>query len=229
MSRCKVEITMQLQLEAPLHTGVGYGLAGFLDARTLLDAQGYPYIAGSTLKGRLRYYLRRLLPTLSVAGEDKQVVARLFGEREQAGTLTFTDLRLSDAWLRLFQQMAASGERIGDLLTQQRTNVMLSRLRGVALEQHLFTVETMPAHFTFTGKIFGYLALDAPNPQTTIKLNGADYPRDLALLLAASRALTHLGGRKSRGLSRCRLEIQPDGLRINDAAAAWQQFLEALQ
>ncbi|MCE7987661.1 MAG: hypothetical protein DYG89_41380 [Caldilinea sp. CFX5] len=229
MSRCKINIRVQLILEAPLHTGVGYGLAGFLDARTLLDAQGYPYIAGSTLKGRLRYYLRGLLPALDAAGNGDQVLARLFGAREQAGALTFTDLRLSDGWLRLFQQMAARGERIDDLLTQQRTNVMLSRLRGVALEQHLFTVETAPAHFTFTGEIFGYLALDASKAQTTLKINGADCPRDLALLIAASRALTHMGGRKSRGVSRCRLEIQPEGLRINGEAVAWQQLLEALK
>lgn len=225
MSRCKVEIAIQLALETPLHTGVGAGLAGFLDARTLLDAQGYPYIAGSSVKGRLRYYLRGLLPAfINTRDEGEQVLARIFGQQEQAGALTFTDLRLSEEWIFLFRPMLENHQAIGDLLTQQRTNVMLSRLRGVALEQHLFTVETAPAHFTFEGRISGYLSLD----HAKLTVSGVDIPHDLALLIAASRALTHLGGRKSRGLGRCHLHVQSEGLRVNGAPVAWMQLLEAL-
>lgn len=222
----KVEIDLQLILATPLHTGVGAGLAGYLDARTLLDAKGYPYVAGSTLKGRLRYYLQSLQPLLSTpTGKTGDAIGRLFGQQEQGGALIFADLPLIAAWRQLFALVRTPDHPLDALLTQRRTNVMLSRLRGVAMEQRLFMVETVPAHFAFEGQIHGYLAADGP----TITVNQQPYPRDLALLIAACRSLTHLGGRKSRGLGRSRLQIGAQGLRVNGNAVDPTQLLEALK
>ncbi len=60
MTLHKVELELALELLSPLHIGTGYGLAGYLDARVLTDEDGYPYVPGSSLKGRLRNYLARL-------------------------------------------------------------------------------------------------------------------------------------------------------------------------
>ncbi len=54
-------------------------------------------------------------------------------------------------------------------------------------------------------------------------------PRDLALLVAACRALTHLGGRKSRGLGRCRLPLPTDGLTVDGRCVEPEALLEALR
>ena len=102
-------------------------------------------------------------------------------------------------------------------MSQRQTNVMLSRLRGVALERRLFTVESAPSHLAFTGRIHGHLGGD--------ELAGG-YPRSLCLLVAAMRACTHLGGRKSRGLGRCQLTIS--SLQLDGQTVEAEKLLEAL-
>jgi CRISPR/Cas system CSM-associated protein Csm3 (group 7 of RAMP superfamily) len=222
----KIEMPLQLVLTTPLHTGTGAGLAGYLDAGTLLDHEGYPYIAGSTLKGRLRYYLYQLLPTLEpVKAQQQAIMTTLFGVEGMAGSLFFDNLVLSDAWRNLFNVVRSQAGELRPLLTQPRTNVTLSRLRGIALEQRLFTVETVPAHFSFIGAIHGSLA----ETDRILTIAGVTLPRDLVLLVAACRTLTHLGGRKSRGLGRCHLRFAPTPIRVNDAPVEVNLLLEALR
>jgi CRISPR/Cas system CSM-associated protein Csm3 (group 7 of RAMP superfamily) len=223
MSLYKIELALVLALDSPLHIGTGYGLAGYLDARTRLDEHGYPYLPGPSLKGRLRFYLHALLPTLNGHGSTEAEV-NLFGQENEAGSLCFNDLRLTWEWQNLLGRVAGAAPG-GGLRTERRTNVMLSRLRGVALEKHLFTVETAPPHLNFEGRIHGYL----PDCSRLVTVGGRSYPRDLALLLAACRALTHLGGRKSRGLGRCGLTIAPDGLLVDGNPVDSDQLLEALR
>lgn len=225
MARHKIEIQLRLELETPLHVGTGYGLAGYLDATTLADHEGHPYIPGSSLKGRLRYYLRRLL---SAWEDDAAVLENIFGAENQVGSLFFGDLRLDGQWRNLIRRLqtehtdgASTAKRIQ---TQRRTGVMLSRLRGIAMNRRLFTVETVPSHLAFEGRIRGNL----PDRGQTLSIEGQAYPRDLALLLAACTALRHMGGRKSRGLGRCRLHIKEDGLQVGDERIDPERLLEAL-
>jgi CRISPR/Cas system CSM-associated protein Csm3 (group 7 of RAMP superfamily) len=227
MALYKVDLQVRLELVTPLHVGTGYGLAGYIDARTLTDPDGYPYIPGSSLKGRLRYYLRRLLPTLGNGPGDPGPLENLFGQENRVGTLFFTDLRLSQPWANLMQRLREGTDRgvpLKGLLTGRHTNVMLSRLRGVAVRQRLFTVETVPPHLDFQGSIHGHL----PDQGRTLTIKGQTYPWDLALLVAACQSLTHLGGRKSRGLGRCHLVIEKDGLRVNEGTVNPDDLLEAL-
>lgn len=228
MARHKIEMQLRLGLDTPLHVGTGYGMANYLDARTQTDHENYPYIPGSSLKGRLRYYLRRLLSSWNGPADVSAPIENLFGAKDQVGSLFFGNLRLDSEWRNLIARLRQDGtggntaaERIQ---TQRRTNVMLSRLRGVAMERRLFTVETVPPPLAFEGRIRGYL----PDCDRTLTINDQTYPRDLALLIAACSALTHLGGRKSRGLGRCHLNIIEDGLQVNDSGVDPQKLLEAL-
>ncbi len=222
----QIDIPLQLLLSTPLHTGTGAGLAGYLDASTLLDHDGYPYIAGSTLKGRLRYYVAQLLPTLEPnAARHAAILTTLFGQEGEAGSLFFDDLLLGAPWRNLLNLTRRSVGDLRPLVTQNRTNVSLSRLRGVALEQRLFTVETVPAHFFFTGSIHGVLA----RTNRIRKAADQEIPTDLALLVAACRALTHLGGRKSRGLGRCQLQVVEDTVQLNLISITPDALLEALR
>lgn len=217
-----LELRLTLTLDSPLHVGAGYGLAGFLDAIQVTDAQGYPYIPGSTLKGRLRYYLTAMLPTL---GGGDATLRNLFGNETQAGSLVFGNFPLSQEWQNLIQRShgheAMTGlKRTGvDLISERRANVMLSRVRGVALERRLFTVETAPSHLSFTGRIHGRVEDEG-------RFSGP-FPQDLVFLAAAIRALTHLGGRKSRGLGRVHLE-PAEAPRLDGKAVSFESLLEAL-
>lgn len=221
MTRYKIDIHLRLELASGLHIGTGYGLAGYLDARTLTGSNGHPLIAGSSLKGRLRFYADQLLP--GRPDEEKAPLVTLFGKENQEGCLFFGDLHLAKAWQDLAAQSGGRSAPPG-LLTQRRTNVMLSRLRGVALERRLFTVEAAAPHLTFEGEISGVL----PDSGRVLTIDGRSLPQDLALLVAACYAFTHLGGRKSRGLGRGRLVIEQDGLLIDDATVDPVLLVEAL-
>ena len=54
-------------------------------------------------------------------------------------------------------------------------------------------------------------------------------PRTIGLLLMALRAITHLGGRKSRGLGRCRVGVEVE--QVNGQSPPWshRDLLIALQ
>ncbi len=224
MALHKVELSLRLELASALHIGTGYGLAGYLDALTIADADDFPYVPGSSLKGRLRYYAADLLSNWDQGRVGNDILDNLFGREDQAGSLIFGDLRLTEDWANLLQRAGGAHAAPG-LRTERRTNVMLSRLRGVALEQHLFSVEAAPAHLTFAGRIFGILPDDG---RLANDASGA-CPRDVAVLVAAVQALTHLGGRKSRGLGRCQLHIPPAGLVVDDRSVDAVTLLEALR
>ena len=178
----------------------------------------------------MRYYLAGLLPALGAGDGQPGPETNLFGERrpeeerELAGTLHFGDLRLTPAWRDLFDAAGLQPVSSG-LITERRANVMLSRLRGVALERRLFSVEAAPLHVGFTGGIAGHL----PDCGRLVTVGGQSCPRDLALLVVACQALTHLGGRKSRGLGRCRLTIVQGTLRVGEQPVEPAQLLEALR
>jgi len=222
MTRRKVDLTLTILLESPLHIGTGYGHAGYLDAVMTTDAQGLPYVPGASLKGRLRFYARQLQPLLADA---QTAESTLFGSPDEGGALFFDNCALTPHWRELLAPLlketnasAAARSRF-PALSQRQSNGMLSRLRGVALERRLFTVEGAPPHLAFAGDIHGHLE-DGGHLS-----NG--YPSALCLLVAAIRACDHLGGRKSRGLGRCRLEIS--SLTLDDNAIdPPQKLLEAL-
>ena len=125
----------------------------------------------------------------------------VFGSIRQAGALFFSDLRLVDDQADLAK---LDGGRLQPLFEHAvRTNVMISRPRGVAFERHLFTTEVGTPELYLGGRISGEMMSHG----RTLTVGGQIVPQDLALLLAAMGMVTHIGGRKSRGMGRCRLEI----------------------
>jgi CRISPR/Cas system CSM-associated protein Csm3 (group 7 of RAMP superfamily) len=81
-----------------------------------------------------------------------------------------------------------------------RYGVSIGRARRVAEEQRLFTTETFaPTKITgFTGHISG----DFPH-------NKWERHGQIGLLVAGLRAITSLGGGRSRGLGWCQVEAKP--------------------
>jgi CRISPR/Cas system CSM-associated protein Csm3 (group 7 of RAMP superfamily) len=225
-----IELDLGLRPLSAWHVGTGYGLAGVLDARTVRTGEGTLYIPGSTVKGRVRYHFRRAMDPLGIAGCEPAQPCRdphalcplcsVFGSIRRSGALFFSDLRLVEDQEDLAR---LDGGRYRSLFEHDtRTNVMISRLRGVAFEQRLFTTEVGTPELYLVGDIRGRL-----NPcGRVLTVNAQTVPKDVAVLVAAIRMVTHLGGRKSRGLGRCRFEIR--NLEVDDSPVAVRALLEAL-
>lgn len=201
----RVTVAYTLTLATALHIGTGLGLAQILDDRTVQgphpdDASLHlPYVPGSSVKGRLRAQVRRML--LALGGGEKErsrVEASLFGFPEQPGSLCFSDahLDLEDARIAAWREH----DMLHHLTTVERAFVGLSRVRRVALEQRLFRIELAEHGLPLHGQITGTLHGDTPE-------------HDLGLLLAACLDLTHLGGMKGRGLGACTL--RPDTITLD--------------
>lgn len=207
----QIELDLGLQPLSAWHIGTGYGLAGVVDATTARAGEGLIYIPGSTIKGRTRYRFRQVMEALNITGCEPDQPCRgpntlcpicnVFGSIREGGTLFFSDLQMVDDQADLAK---LDGGRFQPLFEHAiRTNVMISRPRGVALERHLFTTEVGTPELYLTGDVSGEMM----SRGRTLKVGGQTVPQDLALLLAAMGMVTHIGGRKSRGLGRCRLEI----------------------
>lgn len=231
-----IRIQIEVHLQTALHIGTGHGQTGVLDAQTVCRGDGRVYVPGATLKGRARYRFLEIAPVLGpgeppLCGPDRHcrpdedpqhrvcAACNLFGSRAWAGRLHFGDLHLAPPW----SSLAAEEGLTPYWMTERRTQVMLSRRRGVALEQRLFTTEVASAGLVLSGTVQGFL--DRLGRELTLP-EDRKLPRDLPLLVAALLTITHLGGRKSRGLGRCRVVCSR--IRVDDRLTDARALLEAL-
>jgi len=226
-------LTLSLKLLSGFHIGTGYGLSGTVDSRIVRGHDDLPYIPGSSLKGRLRHHLQEMVEALdlilctpSSPCQNSRVcpVCNLFGSTIRPGSLFFSDLHLAGEVASLAQwQRQKSEERLGLLFeSQNRTQVMVSRRRGVALEKHLFTMEVGGPELAFSGSISGWLE---PMDREMF-VEGQNMPSDLAFLVGSLGMVTHIGGCKSRGLGRCQIDVLT--LRVNDMSISPLSLLRSL-
>jgi len=229
-----VELTFRIQALSALHIGTGLGLAGVVDRRTArrlhtpVDGKDIRlvYIPGSSVKGRLRHHFTQLARELkiSVCGPDQHCRPPsccprcvLFGSEALEGQLVFHDAPLTQEWQNLaYEKENGTWLKLSEFFeTEHRTNVSLSRRRGVAMEQRLFASEVVARGLDFDAKVTGEVEGLVP----ALKVNGVDVPAEIVLLIVAARTVTHIGGSKSPGLGRCRIhayEIKVDGKTLSE-------------
>lgn len=197
-----LKITFQIQMIGPLHIGTGFR-RGLLHRTVVRDSQGHVYIPGSSLKGTTRSACEGLaeLHKLGICGSalpglmcGRCIVCRIFGSPDHSSSLFWRNAGLADE----FEAMAKSEGRMG--MAEARTQVQMSRLRGLGAEDRLFTTETARPGLRFSGGVEGWLdgvpmGDDAP---------GLTY--ELVLLLAGLHAVSTLGGNRSRGGGDCHIE-----------------------
>jgi CRISPR/Cas system CSM-associated protein Csm3 (group 7 of RAMP superfamily) len=226
----QIELRLGLRPLSAWHIGTGYGLAGIVDARTTRTGGGIVYVPGSTVKGRVRFRFQEVMDALGIDGcqpdhpckgpDAPCPVCNVFGSVRQSGALFFSDLRLVENQSDLAQ---LEGGRYRPLFEHEtRTNVMISRPRGVAFEQRLFTMEAGAPELYLVGDVTGRLEPCG----RTLTMQGRAVPEDLGILVAAMGLVTHLGGRKSRGLGRC--DLEPMNLTLDGEAVAVRSLLQAL-
>jgi len=204
--------------------------------------RGRPFVPGSQIKGVLRHHCERLAATLGcevvdphATGEDQQlalvahfqplersglIIDRLFGSRYQGDCLFVDDAR-----------------PIGDAATESdcdlRTRVALDRVTGTALEGHLFITEVARGELPLTGEqvngphLGGWIR--ARHPASVLTPYDGGFPYEYALLIAALLSLEALGGDKSAGLGRCRLELAGERLLWNDRPVGIPEALASLR
>lgn len=200
------EIELKVILNSDLHTAGPGRTLPLVDRCVEVDERGYPVIPASSLRGRVRAQLERLLEALgervcqppnpenmcphSPPGELPNTycrACRIFGNAWRQTQVFFSDLKSTV-----------------DIPTEQRTGIGINRFLNTVEEQRLFIIETVPKSMqannapTFVGKVDGWL-----------------FCEDLAWLLVSLKTLTHLGGGKGRGLGRVIVDITC--LRVGEA------------
>jgi CRISPR/Cas system CSM-associated protein Csm3 (group 7 of RAMP superfamily) len=189
-----------LKFESALHHGSGYGLAGLVDRPFLRDAERMPYLSGAAIKGKFRWAALRLIN--SKAGGEKICgqkagaycrrgtacrLCRIFGSPWHSGRAFFGEAHLTEEQRAILQLVKPSDRTAG---TTIRATTAIERARRVVKKDHLFTTEVAPA-MTFVGSIEGALEQE-----------------DWELLRQCALVLTHFGADGSRGLGRCRYELE---------------------
>lgn len=208
----RFKIDLIIRFDTPFNIGTGALTGVFADRPLLKDPLGYPYIPGSTLKGKLRHVYEQIARGLwAEQGRDWPhdchapmpdgmcqrdpddraafcPVCRVFGAPWLNSRIVCNDLLLHEpTFLREARQRADRNP----VSTTLRPGVSLSRRRRVAEEARLYTTEvwlpgTKPA---FRGEIWGNIER-----------------QELGLLIAALDNLIALGGGKTGGLGRCAVE-----------------------
>ncbi len=218
MQTVTINLPLTIQLDGPLHIGTGYE-RGLLNRTIVKTRQNQVYLPGSSLRGVLRDTSEQLARTLdlkpkpcsspiatNMCGRKPKIclVCRTFGSPGQESGLI-----VDDAYLRADIQKALStkvGRRTIPMgQTLHRTQVQLSRLRGLAHEARLFSSEFATEGLILETTISGTLELTPLDPDQQAEIKGEYY--ELILLLSAIKMVTHLGGGRRRGAGACRLSL----------------------
>jgi CRISPR-associated protein Csm3 len=191
-----ITIDLTLTFETPLNIGSGAQRGTLADRAMIKDDRGWPYVPASALKGRLRHTVEQVAASLGFRvcdthrkmcrGDDPCAACRIFGAPWVPGRLRFERLTLSGPQ-ELIASLEAHTSNQRYPPTSHRYGVAISRRRGVAEENLLFTTELFEpgTPLEFSGTLRG----------------GNDLkPRDAALIVAGLRALPALGRGKSGGL-----------------------------
>jgi len=209
-----------IQLKSDLHIGSGFGFARIIDNMSVEDEEGLAYVPGSTIKGKLRSVCKKIVLTLgdkaflnneekicqsfaSTKGQEglckhieqkhRCVICRLFGSPFAEGKLLFTDAKLDEVHAEEIRVLLKINRFHISTQNEVRTNVKVSRTRKLAEDGHLFVSENVRKSLVFTGLLYIKEPLSSDEEM---------------LLHYGLKALTHLGGQKSRGLGRVEMKLE---------------------
>lgn len=215
--RTKIDLQFVITLPATMAIGSGFP-SGQIDRTVVHDLNGLPYIPASTLKGRVRDLAERLAKTLGhndicngphpdfmcpARGQQNNpcLICRTFGTTGFSSVSGQTGLIWRDAQAcdEHLKEIKVERQQEADDFFYARTQVQLSRPRGIALAKHLFTVQNTVENLRFKGRVRGW-QLGTPS-------TGGSFSNELILLCASLKLLNFVGGSKSRGAGQCVLTL----------------------
>ncbi|NUM34601.1 MAG: hypothetical protein HUU50_08660 [Candidatus Brocadiae bacterium] len=187
-----VNIQYKLKIGSPLH--IGSGLGGGIKKMILKQSDGSFVIPGSTVKGRVRYYAREFARITKLFSEND--VDQAFG---QAGNED------KNARFCAFCDLSSPKKPVFPV----RNGIQICRRTGTTKPHALFNTEVAcyEQGEILQGKIFCSFS--------------EEKEKYIALLVAALRLFSHLGGSKTTGMGKCTIPmeticVQKNGNAIKD-------------
>jgi len=225
---------LTVHLHGPLSIGTGFA-RGLVNRTVVRGRDGLVFVPGSVLKGKVRSACEALARSRGIAecraphpqrmlGDRKTcLICQIFGAPGQGSDIHWQSARLTEEWVEALKPRLSGHATLGQ--TGTRTQVQLSRKRGLAAEAHLFTSEFAAEGLTFEARpgFNGRLRL------TRMSLAEASpVYYELVLLLAGVKMVETLGGSASRGAGACRLDL-PKTVIVNRQPLEVAQQLEYVE
>ena len=226
----RLDLRYRIVWKGRWHVGSGYQSA-VADRLLRRLPNGSPFVPGSQIKGVLRHQCERLALALDLEAVDphasseehnqhlvkhftplaksKLMVDRLFGSRYQGECLFVTNA------------VPASSEAKG--ITSVQTRTAIDRVTRTVMEQHLFTTELTEGDIELQGTIRARHPAGVLTPQ-----EDDGFPYEYSLLIVGLLSLDALGGDKSVGLGRCRIDLEEMSLSWNVSKGFALQSFKAL-
>lgn len=239
MPRTHINLELSIALDGALAVGTGFR-RGLVQRTIERNGEDLLYIPASSLKGRTRDAAEQLAVQLELKnvchaprgekmcsikkGQNKKdeyklcLVCRTFGTPGLSSRTGHTGLRWSDAQLPKEYQDLFANSHTAQVRT--RTQAQLSRSRGVALEERLFTSEMSIDNLSFKFGISGWM-------ETTPIAGDEVLSYELMLLVAALKMVPSLGGGRSRGNGRCTINV--DAILVNQHSVTFEEVIENLE
>jgi CRISPR-associated protein Csm3 len=218
-------------LKTGLHIGAGSDEIhiGGIDTPVVKDPlTNWPYIPGSSLKGKIRTLLEWATnkvriddgkPWIAKNGNGLDPIARIFGNGGNDNNYNGGPTRVSFSDCFMFEEKAKEMIERG-VLTEEKIEVSIDRSKGAAKKGGLRKIERVPAGATFKFEI-SYKVYDMED-------DGNEDEENFNLLLMGMKLLEYdaLGGSGSRGYGRIKFEnveingkgVDFDGIDISQKA-----------
>lgn len=210
-----IELTYHIRLSTPLHIGTGTGFARMVDDTVVRagsakgEGERLPCIPGSSVKGKTRSRCEAIANMLGLNLCDERkckrnpcIICRLFGSTYVSGFLYFSDALLIREWQAVGRPLTGNSGANPFSLATVRTGNKSERATRTVEPDFLFSHEYAAKDLQYEGTIKGQV-----NSRET---QGIELPLPLEgwLLIVGLQAVDKIGGLRSRGLGRCRVEVQ---------------------
>lgn len=195
------EWTYTLKFRSSVSVFSGLAVAGLVDRMVVRNHKGLPFIPGSSVKGRWRFFAERLLQNgglpddlkIHKTGEplcknlkSRCTLCKLFGNPAFPSMLLVGQAELDESTKKLFENLLEQNPNpVIHPDSELRPGTAISRITRTTLKNHLFFNEAVPP-VIFSGKLI---------------INGTLNDNEEKFLKASARLVDRIGGRKSVGMS----------------------------
>jgi CRISPR-associated protein Csx10 len=205
------EPRLRLEMLTDWHVGSGMGRPGNVDRLVVRDDDGLPYVPAKTLTGMWRDACERLAWGLDGGqpGPWAAWVKYLFGDQParrgetdptqfpRPAAVSVRSARLAESLRERIRGTDRHALTLQAALTFIKPGVKIDSRNGRALDEHLRFDEMARCGAELTAQFTAALPEDSAQSQAAV-----------ALLVASTRLVERLGGKRRRGAGRCKLEVE---------------------